>query len=80
MKVLLSVDNDLISPKEATVVDMLCESLKKDVVSLSCPHCAKESEVILHINTSKMSALRLEVKACCKTFENKIENTLAVNA
>lgn len=80
MKVLLNVDSEHISPNEATVVDMLCESLKKDVTSLSCPHCSSDSTVILHINTSKMSTLRTEIKACCANFEDQIESVLAVTA
>lgn len=76
MKVSLSIDQTNISPKEAQVVDMLCESIKEDVGLLTCPRCGTEGQIILHINNTKISALRTEIKACCPAFQAEVEKVL----
>lgn len=79
MKVSLSIDQLNITPQEAQVVEMLCESIKQDVDLLVCPICGVEGQVILHVNNTKISALRTEIKACCPTFQSIVEKVLAVN-
>ncbi|QSE97462.1 hypothetical protein [Fulvivirga lutea] len=79
MKVSLSVDQLNITPREAQVVDMLCESLKQDVELLKCPNCGEEGQIILHVNNTKISALRTEIKVCCPEYYAKTEEALALN-
>lgn len=80
MKVSVSIDQPSITPQEANVVDMLCETIKRDVDMLKCPVCQQDGLIILHINQSKISGLRTEIKACCKSYSKTVEEILAVGA
>lgn len=80
MNVSMSLDDLSITPSEVKIANALCESLKQDVQHLRCHHCGCESHVILHIDKSKMTALRTEIKACCPDFNHKIEEALLVTA
>lgn len=68
MKVSVSIESSMITTGEASIVGHLCEGLLQDIEPLKCSTCIEESEVILHVNTSKFSALRTEIKACCPEF------------
>jgi len=78
MKVSVSIDGNMITAGEASIVGHLCESLLRDIELLQCNHCIADSEVVLHVNTSKFSVLRTEVKACCPTFHSTIEKALLI--
>ncbi len=80
MKVSVSIDELSATSSEIQVLDMLRTSMEADVATLQCPHCAQESEVIIHFNRSKFFSLRPEVKACCPTFAFQIEKALAIEA
>lgn len=80
MKVSVSIDSNMITAGEASIVGHLCDGLLKDVQPLKCNHCESDSEVILHVNTTKFSALRTEIKACCPEFYAKIEQAMLVEA
>ncbi|MTI41840.1 hypothetical protein [Fulvivirga lutimaris] len=80
MKVSVNINSDIITAGEASVVGHLCDGLMKDIESLKCNKCTAESEVVLHVNTSKFSALRTEIKACCPEFHAEIENAMLVEA
>jgi uncharacterized protein (UPF0212 family) len=77
MKVSKSLDNLNITAAEINIVDMLCKSIQTDIGKISCPHCLKESEVILHVDKTKMSVLRPEILACCPEFGKEIEKALS---
>ncbi len=78
MNVTVSLDNANITDVEAHIANMLCTCLRTDIGEITCPCCKSESQVILHVNTSKMSVLRTEIKACCPEFFAKIEEKMAV--
>lgn len=80
MKVSLSIDQPSITPAEANVVDMLCETIKRDVDKLYCPVCQQDGVIILHINNSKISSLRTEIKGCCESFKKTVNEALAIGA
>jgi hypothetical protein len=79
MDVLVSLDNVNITDVEAHIANMLCSSLREDVGDIKCTCCKTDSQVILHVNTTKMSVLRTEIKACCPEFFTKIEERMAVD-
>ncbi len=80
MNVSVSLDDLSITPTEVQIANVLCESIKEDVDKLHCPTCGSESQVILHVDKSKVSVLRTEIKACCADFNHKIEEVLSVPA
>lgn len=80
MKVSVSIDSNMITTGEASIVGHLCDGLLKDIEPLRCSTCTEDSEVILHVNTSKFSALRTEIKACCPEFHAAIERAMLVEA
>lgn len=80
MKVSVSIDQPSITPMEANVVDMLCDAIKTEVHSLVCPTCKEDGLIILHVNSSKMSSLRTEIKGCCSAYKKIVEDRLAVEA
>ena len=80
MKVSVSIDSNMITAGEASIVGHLCDGLLKDIEPLKCNKCTTESEVVLHVNTSKFSALRTEIKACCPEFHDAIEKAMLVEA
>ncbi|MEQ9165989.1 MAG: hypothetical protein RLO12_07015 [Fulvivirga sp.] len=80
MKVSVSIESSIITTGEASIVGHLCEGILQDIEPLKCSSCTAESEVILHVNTSKFSALRTEIKACCPEFHAAIERAMLVEA
>ena len=80
MKVSVSIDQPTITPNEANVVDMLCDCIKQEVDSLTCPKCKQDGLIILHVNNCKISGIRTEIKGCCEEFKRKVESTLAFDA
>jgi len=76
MMIQLTLDSIKATPSEQQVGNMLLNRMSEDLHDLTCPTCQKNSEVILHIDNSKMYVLRTEVRPCCKAFGEKIEYQL----
>jgi len=72
----VKLDSINITGAEEQIVKMLVKSIKDDTQGLKCTHCTTDSEVILHVDNSRMSVLRTEVKPCCQHFAEVIEYNL----
>lgn len=61
---------------ETHIAQMLIKSIEKDTSGLSCHHCNTTSEIVLHVDNSRMHVLRTEIKPCCAHFGEVIEHNL----
>ncbi len=66
-----------ITLEEGLIAQALAESIDRDVQSLRC-QCGKDSTVTLIVDKSKMTALRTEISACCRPFEEEIKDVLYI--
>jgi len=72
----LTLDSINATPSEEQVGTMLLNRMSEDLKNLECPECQEKSEIVLHIDNSKMYVLRTEVKPCCKKFGEAIDHQL----
>lgn len=72
----VKLDNVSSTGTEAHIAEMLMKSIESDVNNISCSCCESDSEIILHIDNSKMHVLRTEIKPCCGQFAEEIEHKL----
>jgi len=72
----VKLDNVSATGTEKQIAKMLIKSIEKDTSGLSCHHCNSTSEVILHVDNSRMHVLRTEIKPCCSYFGEVIEHNL----
>lgn len=72
----VKLDNVSATLTEAHIAEMLIKSIETDVTNLSCSCCDAPSEIILHVDNSKMHVLRTEIKPCCNQFGEEIDNRL----
>lgn len=68
----VKLDNVSSTVTEAHIAEMLIKSIESDVNNLSCSCCESDSEIILHVDNSKMHVLRTEIKPCCMRFAEEI--------
>ena len=72
----VKLDNVRATGTEKQIAKMLVKSIERDTTGLVCGHCHASSEVILHVDNSRMSVLRTEIKPCCTQFGEVLEHNL----
>lgn len=72
----VKLDNVSATHTEAHIAEILIKSIESDVSELSCTCCDVASEIILHVDNSKMYVLRTEIKPCCNQFGEEIDHRL----
>lgn len=61
---------------EAAIAEALAESIRQDLAGLECPHGHDHSEVVVTVDKSKISSVKTRIHACCKSFQEQIEDAL----